>query len=386
MIWEFSITRDIKQIPQSEWDRIFGDPAEGYGYHKTLQESQLKEFEFYYLIGRRDNNITAIFPFFTTDFSFTTLIQGPLQKIIFGIQSKFSRFLKFKLLFIGSPTTEEFYLGVRADEDLNTAVSGAIKKLAGFAKNKKIMTCLFYNLKKEHRALAEALKANGFFPMEDYPNTLIDLNGSASLEDYTSRLSANTRKDLKRKLKKSGGLTKLTTETKNELAENEKEIYSLYLNNFLGSEVQFEILTPEFFRNIFNNMPQNAKLFITRDKNKIVAFNLCIIKNGLCIDKFIGFDPAVSHQYHLYYATFCHNIDWCIKNNIRQYQMGITDYHPKLRLGAKLIPLTNYVRVFNPWLNFFLRPALKIVEPKNFDPTLRKVLSKHYAGVIPAKS
>ncbi len=385
MAIKFYLTRDIKEISENDWNRLFGDLAEGYGYHKTLQESGLKEFEFHYLIGRRDNNIVAVFPCFITDFSFTTLIQGPLQKIIFWMQSKFSRFLKFKLLFIGSPTTEEFYLGVDEKENLNEVVSGAFKKLSAFAKKEKIGLCLFYNLKKEHWILANTLKANGFSPMEDYPNTVIRIN-AASLEEYINGLSANTRKDIKRKLKKSGELAKLTTEIKNEFKEDKKKIYSLYLNNFRGSEVQFEILTLDFFRNIFNNMPQNAKLFITRDNGKVVAFNLCIIKDDLCIDKFIGFDQELSRQYHLYYTTFCHNIDWCIKNNIREYQMGITDYHPKLRLGAKLIPLVNYIRIFNPLMNFFVKPVLKIVEPKNFDPTLRKVLSKHYAGVVPTES
>jgi hypothetical protein len=89
------------------------------------------------------------------------------------------------------------------------------------------------------------------------------------------------------------------------------------------------------------------------------------------IDKVIGMDKNVSHAYSLYYTTFCENIDWCIKNGIRYYCLGITDYHPKLRLGAKLMPLYIYVKLFNPLLKLFSGPLVRFIQPKNFDPVLK---------------
>jgi predicted N-acyltransferase len=135
--------------------------------------------------------------------------------------------------------------------------------------------------------------------------------------------------------------------------------------------VHFEILNPEFFRNISKNIPGKAKFFITRSGGKIVAFNLCLVNKDTCIDKVIGMDKEVSKAYNLYYATFFHNIEWCIKNNIRYYVLGITDYHPKIRLGSRLVPLYIYVKLFNPLLRLFTKPLLKFIQPKNFDPTLK---------------
>jgi len=120
-------------------------------------------------------------------------------------------------------------------------------------------------------------------------------------------------------------------------------------------------------------MPEIAKYFITYDKEKIVAFNLCLIKNNLFIDKFIGFDKELAHKYHLYFTTFCHNMDWCMKNGIRTYQPGTTDYYPKMRLGAKLIPLYIYAKSFNPLFNVLVRIFAKWIEPKNIDATLREI-------------
>lgn len=206
--------------------------------------------------------------------------------------------------------------------------------------------------------------------MGSLPNTLLEINAD-SLETYINGLSKNTRKDLKRKLKKSSDEARLTTNIRENIDDLSGEIYQLYLNNLNNAHVRFEVLTPEFFKNICKNMPGIARFFITYDRGKIVAFNLCLAKNNLCIDKFIGFDSLLAHKYHLYFTTFCHNIAWCMDNGFRFYQLGVTDYHPKLRLGARLVPLYIYAKAINPLLNFFIKLTAKFIEPRNLDTSLK---------------
>jgi predicted N-acyltransferase len=369
----FLILDTIADIPAEDWNRLFGrQMLEGRGYHKTIEESGLKEFSLHYLVAKRNEELVGIIPFFLTDFSFTTIIQGRAQRIILKIQKILPRFLKMKILFVGLPTAEEFYLGISKEEDLRKLIGGALKKLFKFAKKSRAKAALFYNLKDEHAALASYLAKKGFSRMENYPNTVIEIK-ARSLEEYLRGLSKNMRKDLKRKLKKSSSLASLRFKVTGNIDEITQQIQELYLNNFRDSDVHFEALTPEFFQNITRNMPEEAKYFLTYIEEEIVAFNLCLVKGNTCIDKFIGFNRELSRSHSLYYATFCHNIDWCIKNNVRFYQLGITDYHPKLRLGAKLIPLYIYVKLINPFLNFFCGLMTGLIEPTRSDPTLKKL-------------
>ncbi len=37
-------------IPRADWDRLFSGVCEGYGFFKSLEESGLKCFEFYYVL------------------------------------------------------------------------------------------------------------------------------------------------------------------------------------------------------------------------------------------------------------------------------------------------------------------------------------------------
>ncbi|MFA5275908.1 MAG: GNAT family N-acetyltransferase [Candidatus Omnitrophota bacterium] len=382
---KFSIVNSITEIPYSGWQQLFDPEAiEGYAYQKTLEESGLKEFTFLYLIARRGEKIAAIIPLFFNYFSFTTLVDGFFKKFILSVQKIFPRLFRMKLLFVGSPTAEEIYLGLSKEEKLEPLMSEALKQLYAYSKKNKIGLLLFYNLSAGNKTLSDCLKKNGFAQMEGFPNTRITIKAK-SLEDYINGLGPSTRKDLRRKLRKSASLAELKTEDLDSISGIENDVYRLYRQNLEDSTVSFEDLTPEFFTNIFKNMAGVAKLFLIKEKDKIVSFNLCLIKNKTCIDKFIGFDREVSHKYHLYHVSFCHNIDYCIKNGIKTYQPGVTDYHPKVRLGAELIPLYYAIKAFNPLLNLFLKPALKILEPKRYDPVLRE-LSQRKTGVISPKS
>ncbi|MFA5271761.1 MAG: GNAT family N-acetyltransferase [Candidatus Omnitrophota bacterium] len=368
-----SILTSINDIPRQDWERLFtANIIENYGYHKALEESGLKGFSIFYLVAKRDNALVATIPFFIMDFSITTLIRGPLGKLIFSIRKLFKRFLMTRLIFVGSPTAEELYIGIAKEENKALILPQLFDKLYEFSRLKKIKTILFYNLTAKDDELKIYLRDNGFTAMEDLPTTRLEIK-EKNLEEYISNLGSNTRKDLRRKLRKSAELVRLETEITDNIDNIIDEVYQLYTNSLNDSDLQFETLTRDFFQNICRNMPSIAKYFITRNHEKIVAFNLCFIKGDTCIDKFIGFDYSVASEYNLYYTTFCHNIDWCIKNNIRFYQPGQGDYDAKIRLGASLIPLFIYIKSFNPLLNLLMKPIIKAIEPQKFDPALKNL-------------
>lgn len=368
----FSFVKTIRDIPKESWDSLFKDTIEGYGFQQTLEEANLKEFSLGYLLAWRGQKLKGIIPFFIMDFSFATLVPGIIREIILFIQKYAKSFLRRKIMFLGSSTAEEFYLALAKDENAYAFISSAIQEISTSFKKEKIWAIVFNNLSKKYLGLAGYLKKNNFIEMETLPSTIIEIK-TGSLEEYISGLSHNMRKDLKRKLKKSSQLVKLKTVMRQDIEDIAEDVYRLYLNNFNDSDVQFEILTIDFFKNICRNMEGIAKYFITYADDKIVAFNLCFIKDGVCIDKFIGFDYSVALKYHLYFTTFCHNIDWCIKNKIRYYQPGTTDYYPKVRLGAKLIPLYIYSKASNSIIHAFMKSIARFIQPKNIDSSLKNL-------------
>ncbi|MCX5707313.1 MAG: peptidogalycan biosysnthesis protein, partial [Candidatus Omnitrophica bacterium] len=239
----FSITKAITDIPKQDWDDLFGrELIESYGYLKTMEENGVEKFSFRYLLGKRGGRTVFILPLFIVDFSFTMLV----PEYFYRIARKFSRWLSMKVLFLGSPTTEGFSMGFTDDENFDAILDQALKKLTAYSKEEKIKGILFYNLSPKHGRLAGYLKKKKFLKMETLPTTIINIKTN-SLEEYIADLGKNTRKDLKKKLRRSQGLAQLKTELREDITDIIDEIYKLYLNNFNDADVHFEILTKEFF-------------------------------------------------------------------------------------------------------------------------------------------
>jgi len=368
----YNISDRISELPQQDCDRLFRGAIEGYGYHKTLEESQLREFNLKYLLIRRGEKLIGIIPFFIVEFSFATIIQGPLQRLILGVQKRIKNFCKIRILFVGAPTTEHICLGISPEENIKEIIRAGLDKISEFAKKERLGTILFYNLREEDSDIAGLLRESGFIKIRNFPNTLITIE-EKTLPDYLKRLSRNARKDLRRKIKKTDDLVEIKTETSANIEGLQEQVHQLYMNNFRESDIHFETLTRLFFERISENLPRETKFFLFWENDKLIAFNLCLIRGEYCIDKCIGFDKELAHKYHLYHYSFLHNLQWCIKNGIKYYQMGITDYHPKIRLGAQLTPLYNYLHLTNPLYNLFARFIAPLTSPVLYDPTLKKM-------------
>lgn len=371
-----SIVKEVRDIPRREWDSAFPPHAiEGYDYYKTLDESNLPGFSMRYAVVWENDTIVCIAPFFTTEFSFDTTIQGGLKQVILSLQKRFPKFLKMKILFIGSPLTEEGAIGLRENCDKKEVLRFFLAKMLHFCITEKIGVITFYNLTAEDSYILDFLRQNKFAQMEAFPLARLTIK-EQSLEEYIQNLGKSTRKDVRRKLRSAYADAEIKIEERSNLDGLLDHAYQLYLNSLNGGDISFEKLTPEYFDRISENMPATIKYFVTWVNGKMAAFNMCVIKDDFCIDKYIGFDYDVAYKYNLYYVTWCHNIDWCIKHGIRYYQSGTCDYDPKIRLGSGLVPLYISSRLINPVINYLTAPVMKFIEPKRFDPVLNN-LSKY---------
>jgi predicted N-acyltransferase len=231
-----------------------------------------------------------------------------------------------------------------------------------FSKENRIPFIIFKDFLKEDTILLDSLKHRGFLKVDSFPSVKIELKFK-SLEDYFKSLSYSTRKDLRRKIKKAYSRVNIEIKIVDDVAEIIEDIYRLYLNTYRAGKVKFEFLTKEFFINVSKDLNPHAKYFLYYVNGKLSAFNLCFVYNDLLIDKFIGFDYDIAHQYSLYFVSWCFNIEWCLKNSIRFYQVGQTDYFQKIKLGGSLIPLYAYVKHNNFFFNLIIRLLTIFLKP-----------------------
>lgn len=351
---------------------VFGDQPEGHQFFKTLEESRLDQFVFYYLVLYRGSKVILIAPLFVADFNLDIAVEGFLSKLIMCVRALIPRFLIVKTLFCGSPFGEYGLIGISREEVNKGVLLDELRKgIEILSKEASIPLVMFKDFLKERTALLDGLLLNGFFKVNSFPTAVLELNCN-SFEEYLKGLGQATRKGLRQKLKKAYTQADIKVEVVDNVENLAADIYRLYKNAYQGGSTKFELLTPEFFIRISHNLSRQAKFFLYYVNGSLAAFNLCLLYNNLFIDKFIGFDYDISRKHSLYFVSWCVNVEWCIKNCLHFYVSGQTDYSPKLRLGAKLVPLYVYIRHKNRVVNFLLRMLSIFMKPEDFDKDIKR--------------
>jgi len=363
------VVRRISEIDPAEWNAVFPDVLESYDFLKTLDECSLEQFSMYYIMvyeARRAVGATACF---LVNYSLDTSINGPLRRVSNAIRKKLPNIFSIKALVCGMPIGQG---RIGADGERGRIVSAILRRMEQLARKNRAPIVAFKDFDPAYRDTLDGLRRSGFTRFDSLPTTELSV-AFGDFEGYLKTLSGASRYDLRRKFKKIDSSPLVTTEIVDSIeGDTLKDVYRLYLNLINKHDMNFELLPIEFFSRISKNMPGRTKFFLYRAEGRLAAFVMCLVSKDMLIDYYVGLDYSVAHKYHLYFLKFRDVLNWCIKHGVRTYEMGITSYEPKKRLGFDLVPLYLYVKLRSS----ILRPAFNLIcqllKFENFDPDLRE--------------
>ena len=353
------------EIDKSVWDRLLNNEVESFEYLLAFEQSATPGFRLRYIAIKNNLEIVCVLPYFITDYALDTTVQGKLKRVLAKISQFFPNLLSLKLLCVGSPVTDSCKIGLTQQYQHDSALIATLNQaLNCIAETEKVSVIAFKDvIEQDSKRLDLALKACGFSQIDNMPVAVNQLAFN-SLDEYLSSLSYATRKNLRRKLKSK---TKLIIEEYTGLPPNIEAVYSLYLDTYEKSELQFEKLTLQFFTSIAELMPHNSRYILYYADNQLIAFNLVLHREGVLLDKYIGMHPTLATLYNVYFLSWLHNIEMCIRDGFHTYQSGQAAYETKTRLGASLQPTYIYFKHTNRWLNQPLRWLAKLLAYANFD-------------------
>ncbi len=371
------IVRRIEEIPPQEWISVFPEVLENYYFFKALDESNFDQFSFFYIIVYDDNTAIGATSCFVMDFPLDITVRGHLKAIFNGIKMVMPKILKPKVLICGLPMGQG-RIGILKDTD---RVMGAINDtLERLARDEKASMIIFKDFTSAYDNMFKPLLRKGLNKIESLPSTDMDINFS-NFDDYLKTLSRSSREGLKRNFKKVDGRVKIDLEVTDALNDEAlRKVYGLYLQTFNKQDLGLEKVPMNFFRQISVNMPKEVKYFLWRIDGKMVAFAFCLVSQGHFVDYYLGFDYSVAHEYYLYFVRFRDLMKWCIAHGIKKYEMGVTTYEPKRRLGFNFIRLYFYMKHRNRLLNPFFRVFSPFMKPENFDPVFKEMNGRAVKG------
>lgn len=360
-------------VEDALWKKSFSLHSKDHRFYAVIEETLANQFEYRYVI--LENSRTggsAVQPFFFVVQDLTAGLPKKLRAPVDRIRKKFPRFLKMRILMVGCAAGEG---NIGSTEPW--AIEALHDFLAVYPRFEKCAIVLLKDVPAKYRPSLIPFCENGYTRAPSMPAATLDLDFT-SFEDYMQKnLSRIFRKNLRRKFKAIAAHPPITLEVITDASPFVDEIFPLYLQTFHRSQFKFEELTKEYFCELGRTMPDRIRYFLWRQNGRIIAFNLCMVHEGVLYDLDVGLDYSVALEMHLYFVTWRDVVQWSIENGLKTYHTGPLNYDPKLHLRMKLAPQDLYARHTSAMLNPFFKIAIHYLQPARHDPILTRFSNAH---------
>ena len=368
------VVRSARSIPPEIWRSTFAKEARDARYYEVIEATLPEKFDYRYLILRNsETGETAVQPFFFIAQDLTDGLPKNIQQMVARVQKTFPRFLVMRVLMVGCAVGEG---QVACSEPW--AVRALHEALIVVARQSRASIIVFKDYPARHRETLSLFSNDGYRRVPSMPSAKVDLTGYADFEDYMQRrLGKVFRKNLRRKFRASEEIGRPEMTVCRDVSDIIDEIYPLYQQTLARADFSFEELTPDFLARVGREMPDKVRFFIWRLDGRIVAFNFCLLHEGVLHDMDIGLDYTVALDLHLYFLTWRDVFTWAIKHGVRTYYTAPLNYDPKLHLRLDLAPLDLYVRHTSPLINPAFRMAMNFLQPVRHHPILREFPNAH---------
>jgi predicted N-acyltransferase len=353
------------------WKRALQNKCKDHRYYEIVQETLQDSFEYQHLALEDDSgNARAIQPVFFVRQNLVEGVPGKIGSIVDRVRKIFPRFLTMRALMVGCAAGTGD-LAACDEKDEAWVASSLQASLSCYARQNKASLVVLKDFPATYRSKLEMFPANGYARIPSMPMTRLPLPYN-NWDEYFRTLSKATRKDLRRKFRKTQRAPKIEMEVVSDIAPLVDEIHPLYLAVHERSLLKFETLTKDYFRTIGQRMPDRARFFVWRQLGKIVAFSFCLVCEDKIYDECIGLDYSVALDLHLYFYTLRDIISWALEQGLNYYYSNPLNYEPKLHLDCELAPLDLYVMHTNSLVNTIFRHLIKYLGPTRHDPVLQR--------------
>ena len=349
-----SVATSIEAFGAAEWNRLFPSELEDWSYYRAVEKAGLAEFSWLYFAVRMNDKLVAAVPAFITDYHLDTTVRGALRTVTDAIQRMFPRFLRQRMIALGSPVSEVCHLGFDASLD-DAARAQALGAVIDALETRAASERAHMIAIKDSESALDSLWSNAVAPhrlrrQPGLPTACLELP-FASVDEYLAMLSYTTRKEIRRKLKAGAAIR---VEWRSRIDDIVDDIMRLYASTRDRAEFDFEELTPDYFRGVLAECAPRGLCATYWLDDRLVAFNLVLCDGDRMIDKFLGMDYSVAREHNLYFYTWMENVRYCIANGILVYQSGQGLHQQKKRLGSKLLPNWLWYRHRNRFMDRIL--------------------------------
>ncbi|MBF0154029.1 MAG: N-acetyltransferase [Magnetococcales bacterium] len=374
--------RSATEIAPSLWESCFPPPLEGRWWYTTLERSHLDDqFTFFYGLVTLDNRMVAIAPTFLMDLPIGLVVPPNLLPLFNLLGKIFPSLLYQRTLFVGSPCADEGQVGMLPGVDRLAVLRALQEALRQQVRIHRASMLVWKDFPASFDAdFARLLPGSGLFPVVSFPGTLVDLPGESKAA-YLASLTGMRRHNLQKKLRRSAEQVAIDIQVEQFPDTGTLDaVFALFSQTYDKAKTRFERLGRPFFAQIATQPQAHFIILREHGSGEMVAFMLCFAFDALVINKFIGIDYRRPKGWYLYFRLWEAVVDWAVARGAKAIQSGQTGYAAKIRLGHRLVALTNYAQHRNPLMHRIYAAVARTVGWQTLDDDLALHLKAHPDG------
>lgn len=196
-----------------------------------------------------------------------------------------------------------------------------------------------------YESYLRVLKPLGYCPVLGFPNSVIPIRWH-SFDAYLADLTAKARHEVRRMLR-----IHEQYEIEYRFIKNHREYASTFARLWRNTHAKAkaytrEVLTENFFSLFERWAPDNCEALVAVYDNRIIAFVLCLFDERMysALDWGVDYSFVHYHRANLTRTTILHTLKRAIERKSDVLELGITNYIPKLQMGASIVPYVYFIK------------------------------------------
>jgi len=377
--FEVEFFETASQIPKELWDALFQPPAAGRWWYETLDQSGIEDqFTFFYGLIIHLGCPVGIAPVFVMDVPVEQVAPEEFLRLFRLVGKIVPSVLSQRTLFVGSPILDESRVGLIPNVNRRAALLSLQIALEKKADQLRAPMIVWKDFPESSTADFSWLShQRRLFHVVSFPNTIVEFS-SRSKEDYFAAMKGSRRRKLKAKLRHSREQVALGVEiVQRPDAKTLDDIFGLFWQTYEKSATKFERLNRKFFEVIAEK--QATFFIVLREKitGEMIAFMLCFDMGERLINMFIGMDYSRPKEWMLFFRLWEAAVDLALSRGFSAILSGRSSYEAKIETGHRLVPLNNYCRHRNMFLNAIYRIVAQRISWASLDEALARFLKAH---------
>ncbi|UXY17131.1 aminotransferase class I/II-fold pyridoxal phosphate-dependent enzyme [Chitiniphilus purpureus] len=339
--------RAITQIHRAQWEgsRQIQTPLRP-EFLQVVEQSGINQLKHHYLDFLKEDTWLGCANIFISSTDFATFDSKLPAAARETIKRWYPDFMRFDVVECGYFTMIGEGLHVKDPADLAACLKSLHEEMDAIAQEQgaqfQMIRDVPYERFDEYMAV---LRPAGFYPALGFPNSVLDISWK-SIEEYLTALNAKTRLKFRNsmKFKEKFGIE---VECTRDFAQHADRLATLWRNvNRNAKDYSRELLDEAFFRCCAQILDDRCEVLLFKYEGEVIAFMLNMIGE----DDYIVLDWGVDYDFphykdaNLYRAATVLSLQRAIELEKKRLELGITNYTPKMTLGATVAPLVYFVK------------------------------------------